>query len=904
MIDAGSGKPLRDVYVGVEGLDAQTTTDGDGRFVLPLPAGRHKLQVAFDLYEVQAFEIDVMDGRDFHFDKPIALQLESKGRVEKTVIREPDRNSAEAANLQRKAAAAVSDRLSAEEIKKTADGSASQAAARVVGATIVGDRFVYVRGLGERYANALFNGAPLPSPEPDQQAVPFDIFPANLLANLTLIKSATPDLPADFAGGSVQINSRDFPGRRTVALQASLGGNLQTVLQPMLSYPGGSTDFLGIDDGTRAQPVRAPGQSAADFGRSFPNIWSPTRRSLGSPNYALSGSYGDTTTIGGKRLGYLAALSYSADAQTREEELRVLNLVDTGMGQKALRPLVSFGGEPGAFAAGSGPFSVRSTQTVQWSALSTVSLLPAIGHRLTLTGIFTQSADRESRIYQGFSQEQYADIWNSRLRFVARSFGFAQLGGSHHLQRLSIGGSDIDWSMTYAVAARAEPDNREVTYIKKDDGLFHFTPKGTSGQRFYSQNVEHQLSAMADYTQAFGFRGRAARFKLGGAGRFRFRDFSAQRYKFGFGGLGDVNDAQSPEAIFAPENIGTQLDVRENSNTSDKYNGTAAIYAAYAMIDLPLSSRVRLTTGLRFEASQQRLHTRDPRMADQPIEVALDTYDPLPSANLVVRVHDDMNVRLGGSMTVARPDFRELAPFQFADFFGGELVQGNPALQRTRIGNADLRWEWFLGPVDLIAVSAFYKYFDQPIETTINAGGDLIRSFANAHAAHNVGAEIEGRKELLFAGHGVPGLSLGANLSLIYSRVDLTGVSGQQTSKERALQGQSPFVVNAFVEWDRPSWGTQARVLYNVFGERIDQVGAFGLPDKFEQPRHNLDVIVSQRLPHGLSLRLSARNLINSPVQIIQRGMAVTDSGAQEVSETTLRYRTGQVVTLSLGYSR
>jgi outer membrane receptor protein involved in Fe transport len=229
------------------------------------------------------------------------------------------------------------------------------------------------------------------------------------------------------------------------------------------------------------------------------------------------------------------------------------------------------------------------------------------------------------------------------------------------------------------------------------------------------------------------------------------------------------------------------------------------------------------------------------------------------------------------------------------------FCKGIRSSSRTRIGSADLRWEWFLGGADVIALSAYGKYFDAPIETTISAGGNLIRSFANARAAYNIGGELELRKELVVAERGLRGVSVGGNVSVLYSRVDLEGVTGQQTSKVRALQGQSPYVVNLFMELDRPDWGTQLRILYNVFGERIDQVGAFGLPDKFEQPRHQLDVTVSQRLRYGLSLRLSARNLVNSPVQIIQRG-SLPGSDAAPVQETTLRYTTGQTVSLSLSY--
>lgn len=908
VLDQQSNTPLFEITVQVVGTAYQTTSSELGEFELALPPGEYQLELGSEYYVKKSLQVKLQDAQTLTLERPIVLALNvpvEKLETERTVIREPDRNSSEAQLQVRKNSMRVSDVVSAEEIKKSADSSASQAAARVVGATIVGDRFVYVRGLGERYSNALFNGAPLPSPEPDQKAVPFDIFPASLLANLTIAKSATPDIPGDFAGGSVQINTQDFPSKRLLNLSASVGGNLQTVFQPMLTYRGGALDFLGIDDGTRALPTHKGGQSATDFARSFPNIWMPRRAELGSPNYSFSAVLGDQVHVKEAKVGYLLSLLYSADTQTREEEVQVLNLVDGGSGPQ-LRSLVQFGNAGGDFSQKRGPYSVRTTYSTQWGSLATVSVQPSLLHRISLVGLFTQNGDREARIYQGYSQEQFSEVWNSRLRFIARSMGFAQLSGTHRFERASssaLGAGDLDWSLTYAAAARAEPDNRELTYIRKDDGLLHFTPKGTSGQRFYSDNIEHQASAIVDYTQAFKqWSQLPARFKVGASARLRLRSFSAQRYKFGFGGLGDIDDTQSAESIFAPENVGTKLDVRENTNSADHYSARMGVYSGYAMLDLPLHAKLRMTVGLRLEASQQRLNSLDPRQSDLPVEIALNNYDPLPSLNLLLRATESMNLRASVSMTVARPEFRELAPFQFADFFGGEVLQGNPQLQRTRIVNTDLRWEWFLGASDLLAISAFYKYFDAPIETTINAGGDLIRSFANARAAATVGAELEAHKELLFAGHGLRGLAVGGNLSLVYSRVDLSGVVGQQTSKERALQGQSPYVLNAFVELDRPDWGLQVRALYNVFGERIDQVGAFGLPDKYEQPRHQLDLTISQRLRGGWSLRLSGKNLVNSPVHIVQRGVVGSGALAQEVEATTLRYSLGQSVMLSLTY--
>jgi len=905
VLDALSKKPLREVYVGIEGQEYQTATDANGAFTLPVPAGTYKLQIAFDLYEVLAFEVRVQEATTFRFDAPILLRKDKQQQVEKTVIREPGRSSTEAANRQRQDSAAVSDVVSGEEIKKAADSSASQAASRVTGATVVGDRFVYVRGLGERYANALFNGAPLPSPEPDQQAVPFDVFPASLLANLRIAKSATADIPGDFAGGSVQINTQEFPSRFQLNLGLSGGANLQTAFQPALGYSGGRTDFLGIDDGTRRMPVRQPGQSDIDYYKSFPNIWS-TRSTTGAPNYGLSMSLGGQREIAGRRLGYLAALTYSADTQTRQEEVRTFYLDADTQGRPLLRSNIEY--DNGVFSDGTPRQTWRTTSSVQWGALASLSLQLAPLHRVSLTGLFTQNSDDEARVFQGFNTGSDREVSYSRLRFVSRSLLFAQLAGNSIVQS-RLGSGTVDWNGTYAWAARSEPDNREVAYQRGvEGGAFRLANSGTSGQRFYSQNGEHQIFGALDYSQAFSaWKQRPARFRVGGAARGRFRDFSATRHRFGYTGVGALDASLPPEDLLGGDALGNPTEARDQTNPFDRYRGQMGIYALYALVDLPLLSSLRVNIGLRTEVSQQQLVSRTPDLPQSDTTIRLDNVDPLPSLNVVYQLPSSMYLRASASMTLARPEFRELAPFQFTDFFGGETVQGNPDLARTRILNADARWEWFIGPIDLIAVSAFAKYFDQPIETIIQGGADIIRSFANAKSAYTLGAELEARKEMVFAGEGPRGFSLGGNLTLLYSRVDLSQTGGAQTDPNRPMQGQSPFVVNLFAEYERPDWGTQLRILYNVFGERIDSVGAAGQPNRWEQPRHQLDLAFSQRLPKGFALRVSAKNLLNWPVQIVQKGtvqaLRTADAPEGYVEGVTFRYRPGATVNLSLSYS-
>lgn len=905
VVDGPSGRPLASVYIRADNTEYQTETDSHGEFALALPPGKYKLQFAFDLYAIQAFEIEIRDGQDLRFDQPIRMQLEASGRSEKIVIREPPRRSTEAANRQRQESAAVSDIVSGEEIEKAADASASQAASRVTGATVVGDRFVYVRGLGERYGNALFNGAPLPSPEPDQQAIPFDVFPASLLANLRIVKSATADIPGDFAGGSVQINTQDFPSRFQLHAGITLGANTQTLFQPMLTYRGGGLDWLGLDDGTRALPRRLAGQSELDYYRRFPNIWS-TDTKTGLPNYGLSFSVGGLKEINGRRLGYLASLTYGAEAQTRLEEIRTFYLDADAERRPVLRPNIEY--DNGTFGDGSPRRSSRSTYSVQWAALTSLSLQLSPQHRVSLTGLFTQNADDEARVYKGYNTGTDREISYSRLRFIARSLLFVQLSGSSLLQS-RLGSGTLDWNLTYALAARSEPDNRELAYQRgTEGGAFRLANSGTSGQRFYSQNGEHQAFASLDYGQSFtAWNKLSGRLRVGASGRGRFRDFSAARHRFGYTGVVPLDASLPAEELLGGAALGNPTEARDQTNPFDRYHGIMGIYSAYALVDLPLHQSLRLNLGLRTELSQQRLFSRTPEMPQTDSTIALDSVDPLPSLNLVYQMRPAMYLRGSVSMTLARPEFRELAPFQFTDFFGGETVQGNPDLQRTRIVNADVRWEWFLGAVDLIAVSGFYKYFDKPIETVIQGGADIIRSYANATSAYIVGAELEARKELVFAGRGLHGLSLGSNLTLLYSRVDLSQTVGSQTDPDRPMQGQSPFVVNLFAELEPPKWGTQARLLYNVFGERIDSVGASGQPNRWEQPRHQLDLAVAQRLPHGFSLRLSAKNLLNSPVQIIQKGTIQAGRGpgfpTGYVEGVTFQYRPGTTVSLSVAYS-
>jgi TonB-dependent receptor len=380
------------------------------------------------------------------------------------------------------------------------------------------------------------------------------------------------------------------------------------------------------------------------------------------------------------------------------------------------------------------------------------------------------------------------------------------------------------------------------------------------------------------------------------------REFFGRRFA-----VGQVSGIMAPVGtgdVLGPDQIGGNgpMDTqpffyRETTRALDNYDAEQEVYATYAMIDLPVVRWFKLAGGARFEASRIDVRPFDyfgresEQMTVADLGASLDDYDVLPSASLIFSPTEKMNVRLVGAKTLARPEFRELAPFEFEDFVGGTTVRGNPGLVSTGIWNADLRWEWFPSAAEVVAVSVFYKHFDDPIEKIALATANRrTASFRNAKLAHNVGAELELRKNLEFLGPRLEGLSLGANFAYVYSRVELGAkcspttdptcnavASDQSTSRRRALQGQSPFVVNAYLDYTDESSGTSARFLYNAFGRRIEEVGVFGLPDVYEESIHNFDFVLGQDVAKNLTLSLSIENILNYPRRWTQgRDRAVT----------------------------
>lgn len=861
------GDTLLEATVSVVGRKDAAVTDVEGRYRLELPPGIYDLRIQYEFHRsARVKNVRVGGGRLTRLDVP--LEPDDSAVEEMTAVEAPvERANAATQLLIRKNAVAASDAIGAQDIAKTPDRSAADAIRRVVGATVVDGKYVFIRGLGDRYTTTMLNGSPLPSPEPDRQAVPLDMFPTLVLSDLTISKTFTPDVPGDFAGGMLNIHTRDVPGKFLFQTTLGIGANTATTFRSRLTYRGGSLDWLGIDDGGRRSPSEVP---ARRLGSRDPNLTQIGRamngpmqseRTTSLPNGSGNMVIGDSWRLGGERvLGYVAGLSYTRRFQRRGVET---------VGQINRDP--NNPANPSGLKVDNDYLGERGLDTVTWSGLGTVSYSFDRDNKISLTGLYSRNSEKESRILTGPNAEQATNVIDERLRFVNRQLTYTQLRGEHRIP--ASWNADLQWTALWSRAQLSDPNMRETVYTADGDNPYTFRDSTQSGLHFYAAQAETTKSASFDWTQPLSKKENAAKLKGGAYVSLRDRSFNARRFRFApdFSWPDPTVFERAPGVLFSDANIGGPLKLQEWTNSADSYTAQYDVFAGYLMTDVPVTSRLRVVLGERVEASRQTVSSISQFSADgERVDTSLNRLDLLPSLNVIVKILDDANLRLSATRTVARPQLREMAPFLFTEYFGARDVIGNPNLDRTQITNLDARFEFFPRAGEVLAVSVFHKRFKNPIETVILPTGRGVITYENAKGAENTGVELEAQKSLDFIAKQLREFSFMGNLTLVHSRVELTGEVGFQTSNERPLAGQSPYVANVAIDWNHEETRTRVRALYNVFGPRVFQAGQNGVPDIYEQPRNLLDLSISQGLGEHFDLKATAENLLGAPVRFTQ----------------------------------
>lgn len=874
VMDKDTGEPLTGANVVLDGTSRGAATDLDGMYIVfGVDPGTYTLKVSMLGYEQATIEgIVIGEGTT---DRTIKLTSSALKLEAVTVTAGAPKGSDEAELNKRLETAAITDAISEEALKRLPDPDVANVVRRSTGVSVEkGDPVI--RGLGVRYSKVTLNNAAVAGTEPNRSAVSLELFPSSLMSGVTVSKSFLPDQNGEFGGGTVNMQTFNLPTNLEVTASVSSSYNSRTTFKKFLTYDGGGLDWLGYDDGTRAMPTILSDATKKikdgnydrtqlqEFGQSFSDNWEPYNITA-TPNRNMSVSIGNRSTLFGRSFQYVVSGLYGYGYESRINADRIM---------------YQGGSEPGRVAEWHTYKYNQYTRQVNLGSMAALKYQVSELSNLNFNFLFSRDANDVTREFNGFNADRDTDIDVTKLHFTGETTATSQLFGNHAMPGLL--NSTLDWQVTYSSGVRTEPDRREVQYEVDSQGNWVYADETYSGARIfsdlndntYSGNLNWLVKPWGDYAQV--------EFKTGLAVVSREREFTFHRYEYEVSESANFDTEfmmQSPEELFAKDNIhflGWEL--TEYTKDNDSYTATQDLQAAYLMGSAPVTSRLFLSGGVRYEHSDQRVSSFEPydQATNNQVNSGIETGDLLPALSARYILKPRMNLRFAASQTVSRPDFREMSEFEYQDFIGGQAVKGNPNLNRALIRNYDMRWEMVHGVADLMAVSVFYKNFINPIETVIENTAQQRISYENAKAANNYGVELEIRQNLGFMADAMRTVTMTTNLSLIQSQIELNqGVSTNiQTSTERPLAGQSPYLFNMGLAYMHPTMGTQVNLFYHTFGKRIASVGSSGLPDIYEMPHQDLDIGFKQPINRNLSLKAGIGNLLDSQVRFEQDGQA------------------------------
>lgn len=887
--DKNTREPLIGANVVLEGTTLGASADINGNFrIANVPAKMYRLKASFISYNSLIIEkVDVQPGKETN----LAVVLTPAEQIMKEVVITADaaRNSDAGVLKVQRSSVNLVDGISSEAIKKNNSSDGADVLKVMPGVTISEGKYAYIRGISDRYNNTLFNGAPVAGSDPEKKSFSYDIIPAGLIENVITSKTFSPDKPADFSGGLVQIKTVEFPARFIFDLSTVSGYTPGTTGADYIGYNGGKKDFLGIDDGSRALPSVVPSAkvTAGNFstsqlqqiGLSFANNWQ-TRTRNAPLNSGLRLGIGDRITYddGYFVLGYVGSLSYSNSFSVNTTN----------------KETYTFEGLRYKYNGGS------YSNSVLWGAMANLSLRINGVNKISFKNTANTTSDDETVVYTGdyTAYQQYRE--NTALRFVSRKLYATTLSGEHELDMLH--GAKLEWNLSRSISNRNEPDARRYVYSKdllEQDQPMRLLLDQSLTTRFFGSLDDKNNSAALDFTSKFSDNPFVPVLKTGLAFDVKNRDFSAR--SFGFRNMPGGNFIHedsvmmmSIDKIFAPENISHNfIEVSEITKPSDSYVSKGTTSSGYVMAESDLPYGIKISAGVRYEKSVQTLDTKT--QTGEALALNITNADLLPGVNVIAPLNESMNLRAAYSKTLARPEFREIAPYSYFDFVTSELVIGNADLKRTLVSNYDFRYEYYPSGGELLSATVFYKEFNNPIEQVLIASSSLepIRSYRNADKATSYGLELEGRKKLDFISDILSGFAVTANYSLLSSEIKLAG--GGFQAGTRPLQGQAKYIVNTGLFYENELLGLNASLTYNRIGEKLAKVGYAGIGDVTELPRDQVDISVTKKLYMGFSLKLTVRDLLAQDQQFEQEtafGKKITERNFRDRGiSATLSYQ-------------
>ena len=865
--DIKTGKPLSGASVTTNQNTKGVISDIDGNYLLTLPAGTPKVitisSIGYKIKEVENVQVET----NALINLDIVMEQAAKTEAE-IIIRTTRKEESTAALIAiQKSSNTVAQVVSSESIKRSPDKNTSEVLKRIPGTSIQEGKYIIVRGLNDRYNATMLNGILLGTTEPDRKTFSFDIFPSGMIDNIVINKAFVPELPGEWAGGLIQVNTKDVPAKNYLNIVFGSGFNTQTIANDFYRYKGGKLDWLGMDDGFRAMPSEFPlksrfnemdAEQKTTLGKLFKNVWSPNQKpsdisAVLNKSFQLSGGF--NRKIGNyNKLGVVMAINYS---QSNKRTDYVINRL---FGVQNDLPFITYDYSDKKYA-----------QDVLWGGLANFTLQLGSNNKISIKNIFNVNAtnyvtSRTGKDYD-FNPFEGENIRATELALKTNTFFNTSISGDHNLLGYN---AKLHWFGSFNILDQYIPDQRRIQYNQdpedvKNPYFLLIGPSKTSqksGSRYYGFLNDYNYSSGADITKSFILFSQKQSVKAGYFFQVKSRLFDSRPFAIYLPSNNKTLTELPADKVFGPENFGNGYDnhfaFNQISGDQYRYIANTILNAGYIQFDNQFTEKLRATYGVRVENYDQvigSLQKSDRRFLHTQV------MDFLPGVNLTYRLNKQTNIRVSGSQTVIRPEFRELSDFAFYDFDLGATITGNKTLQRTKVTNADIRYEIYPRAGELFTAGIFYKYFKNPIELFFNQSGTGASStfnFINADNAYSFGAELEFRKKLDFA-DALKNFTVQANVSYIYNRV-----KKGSANLDRPMQGQSPYLINAALQYDIQKLGINTTLLFNQIGDRIYYVGGNDIAPVTEQHRPLVDFQIAKKVfKNAGEIKLNVSDLLN-----------------------------------------
>jgi len=752
----------------------------------------------------------------------------------------------------------VASVISAESIKRSPDKNTGEVLKRLPGTSIQEGKYLVVRGLSDRYNQALLNGIQLSSTEPDRKTFSFDIFPSAAIENIIINKAFVPEHPGEWAGGLVQVNTKSAPENNFLTVQIGTGFNTNTIGKDFYSYKGGKWDWLGFDDGTRALPNNFPTKSnfsgltdaeKIKLGQQLAaNNWSIEKGTLSlNSSFQLSG--GLNTQLFKKDFGALVALTYNRSHRNLPYKNSFFSF-DSNKGS------LLFDYENNKYSS-----------DVLAGVLANFSLKLNNNNRISLKNILNVNATDFTTIRSGLDFEQ-DPVGGDRIRarelgFKSNTFFNTQLNGEHNIKKANL---KLNWYGSFNILDSYIPQQRRLQYNQADNDepyrlLIGESKSQKTGSVFYSTLSDYIYNAGGDVATTYNLFGKKQTIKSGYLFQVKDRLFNSRPFSVYLTDINSPLRMLGEDEVFAPGNFSAtdpqSFKFDEAIGKQYRYMANSILNAGYVQFDNQFGSQLRVVWGARYEHFDQLVGSV--KQSDERHAYSK-TGDLLPAVNATFKVDNKANIRLSGSQTVIRPEFRELTNFAFYEFELGAAVVGKSDLKRTKLTNLDLRYEVYPAAGELFTAGVFYKKFQNPIELYFNQSGVATNTFnyLNVDNAKSYGFEFEMRKKLDFIS-ALKNVVFQTNLSYIFNKV-----TDSLVNINRPMQGQSPYLVNASLQYDMEKIGLNTTLLFNQIGRRILYVGNDQIPAIWEAPRPLLDFQIAKKLAKNKAeIKINITDILN-----------------------------------------